>query len=218
MRPVNLAFVAFALCFGRAHADDKACLDCHQMIQAIVNKGQIHPAMAMGCQTCHTDHRQSSTNPAGHYLKSAPSTLCLSCHPDIVKKEFVHEPVKRDCTLCHSPHASLQEGLRAQSNALCLECHSDASKSKFEASGPVKLFDGRVTIPPHYFENLPLLALRDGRGHPVSNHPVFWKEDANWPALSCTVCHKPHGADKTASLLVTEDANYFETLCQRCHK
>jgi len=218
MRPICLLVMLIILGLAEAAGDDKACFGCHSMMQEILSKSSVHPAMTLGCGTCHTDHTQSSgAGRDAHYLKAAPGELCITCHDDKVKKEFVHEPVKQDCTLCHDPHVGLQDGLRAQSNALCLECHSDSSKAKFETGGPVKLFGGRTTAPASYFQKLQLLSLPNGRGHPVSNHPVLREQDADWPALSCTVCHNPHGADKSASLLVTETEN-FESLCQRCHK
>jgi len=145
------------------------------------------------------------------------SVLCATCHAEVATKEFVHEPVKKDCTLCHDPHTSLKEGLRAQGNALCLECHLDAAKSKFETDGPVKLFNGKVALPPRYFPNLQLLALSNDRGHPVSNHPVLRSQDSDWPEVTCLACHTPHGADKSASLLVHESQDTY-AMCQRCHK
>ena len=218
MRLIDPIFIVTLIAIGQACADDKVCLGCHAMMLQFLSKEQGHPAMTLGCGTCHVDHAQSSaTNRFGHFLTAAPSELCVTCHAEITKKEFVHEPVEKDWTLCHSPHASLKEGLRAQGNALCLECHSDALKAKFETNGPVKLFNGRVTLPPRSFPNLHLLALQNDRGHPVSNHPVLRKQDAQWPALSCIVCHRPHGADKSASLLVTETED-FVPLCERCHK
>jgi predicted CXXCH cytochrome family protein len=217
MRRIHLVFVMFVIALGGARAGDTACLGCHSMLQDFLSKDTGHPAMRMGCQTCHTDHAQSSsTDRTEHHLIAAPGELCITCHAEIVKTEFVHEPVKRDCTLCHGPHAGLKNGLRAQSNALCLECHLDSTKSKFETDGPVKLFGGQVTLPPRSFQNLRLLALRDDRGHPVSNHPVLRAQDADWPAVSCTVCHNPHGAEKSAALLVAEVENF--ALCQGCHK
>jgi predicted CXXCH cytochrome family protein len=145
------------------------------------------------------------------------SVLCTTCHAEVATKEFVHEPVKKNCTLCHNPHTGLREGLRAQGNTLCLECHSEAGKSKFETDGPVKLFQGQVTLPPRYFPNLQLLALRNDRGHPVANHPVLRSQDADWPEVTCMVCHKPHGADKSPALLVHESDDTY-ALCQRCHQ
>ena len=218
MRPINLVVLLIVVRLAPVSADDKACLGCHPTMQALLSKADAHPAMAMGCGTCHVDHTQfAAAMPRAHHLKATIANLCVTCHAEVVKKEYVHEPVKKDCTLCHNPHDAVRDGLRAQSNALCVECHSDAFKPRFETNGPVKLFNGQVTVPANYFQNLQLLSLPNDRGHPVSNHPVLRKADAEWPAVSCTVCHTPHGANKSASLLVTDMEN-FESLCQRCHK
>jgi predicted CXXCH cytochrome family protein len=201
-----------------AAADDKACISCHQSIRSLLSQSNIHPAVAMGCGICHVDHTQASPgkrNP--HYLTVATGALCATCHAEIATKEFVHEPVKKDCTLCHDPHANLRQGLREQGNALCLECHLESAKSKFETDGPVTLFNGQVTLPPRYFQNLRLLALSNDRGHPVSNHPVLRSQDAEWPEVTCVACHNPHGADKSAAFLVHESEDTY-LLCQRCHK
>lgn len=184
----------------------------------MLTKGSIHAAVAMGCGTCHIDHTQASAGKGNlHYLMVDKSVLCATCHAEVVTKEFIHEPVKKDCTLCHNPHLGLKDGLRAQGNALCLECHLDQAKSKFETGNPVKLFNGQVTLPAHYFQNLQLLALQNDRGHPVANHPVLRSQDSDWPEVTCMACHKPHGADKSASLLVHESDDIY-SMCQRCHK
>jgi predicted CXXCH cytochrome family protein len=184
----------------------------------MLTNGSGHPAIAMGCGTCHIDHTQSPLGKGNpHYLTADPSVLCATCHAEVATKEFVHEPVKKDCALCHNAHLGLKEGLRAQGNVLCLECHLDATKSKFETDSPVKLFNGQVTLPPRYFKNLQLLALSNDRGHPVSNHPVLRNQDADWPEVTCMACHKPHGADKSPSFLVHESEDTY-SMCQRCHK
>jgi len=198
-------------------AAGELCLGCHAKLAAKIGAAPWkHTPLAKdpgACLDCHNPH--ASTLKA---LAKAPVVaMCQKCHAETGKKEFVHDPVKSDCTLCHDPHAGLKAGLRAESNALCLECHSTASQSKFEAKGSTLLFGGQVTLPPHYFQNLKLIDLNNDRGHPVANHPVLWKQDPEWPALSCTVCHNPHGADKSASLLVTESET-FVSLCHRCHK
>jgi predicted CXXCH cytochrome family protein len=201
-----------------AAVDDKACRSCHSSMESLITNGSIHPAMATGCGTCHIDHTQAQPGKGtSHYLTVDIRVLCTTCHAEVATKEFVHEPVKKDCTLCHNPHASLKEGLRAQGNALCLECHLETTKSKFETDGPVKLFQGQVTIPPHFFPNLPLLALSNDKGHPVTNHPVLRSQDADWPEVTCMACHKPHGADGSPALLVHESGDAF-SLCQRCHQ
>jgi predicted CXXCH cytochrome family protein len=218
MRVFSLVMLLMYSGLSAAAVDDKACVSCHESVRNMITNGSGHPAMAMGCGTCHVDHtlpNPGKGNP--HYLTADPGVLCATCHAEVGTKEFVHEPVKKDCTLCHNPHLGLKDGLRAQGNALCLECHLDASKSKFETDSPVKLFNGQVTLPPRYFKNLQLLALSNDRGHPVSNHPVLRGQDADWPAVTCIVCHKPHGADKSASLLVHESDDTY-SLCLRCHK
>jgi len=217
MRPVGLFFLGILFAGVRATADDTACLGCHAMIQENASNGSSHTAMGLGCGACHTDHTLPLSAKTGKpYLTAAAPVLCEGCHAGISNKEFVHQPVKDDCSLCHNLHGASKAGLRAESNALCLECHASGSKSKFETSGPVGLFNGQVTAPADYSRNLQLLALSNDRGHPVSNHPVMRKQDKDWPAVSCMVCHKAHSANRSAVLLVTESET-SESLCQRCH-
>lgn len=200
----------------RARVGD-LCLSCHSALRdQLKSAPHTHTLLASGpdnCTSCHTPH---TSNRKGLTIAARPN-LCLTCHPDTGKKEFAHEPAKRDCLLCHGPHGGLNNNLRAESNALCLECHSLAAKAKLEADAPLSLFGGQVQVPPRSFENLKLIDLRNDRGHPVSNHPVLRSEDKDGPAVSCTVCHAPHGANNSASLLVTE-TEVAVTLCQRCHK
>ena len=199
-------------------AGDPACMECHAVIQAELSRGGSHLAGVPGCIGCHVDHQQQTApKEVPHYLRAAPVALCGGCHEDIGHKEFVHQPVKMDCTLCHNPHATSRRYLRAEINALCLECHSTRAKVVFETDGPAKLFGGKVTLPPRSFQNLKLLELSRDRGHPVSNHPVLRDADKEWPAVNCLSCHLQHGADKSAALLVTESENPL-LLCQRCHK
>ena len=60
----------------------------------------------------------------------AGGATCLGCHAtfaDVLKKPFVHTPVKaKDCTGCHNPHAA-QHGklLDASPSQVCLTCHGD---------------------------------------------------------------------------------------------
>ena len=60
----------------------------------------------------------------------AVGQACLECHAtfqDVLKKPFVHTPVKsKDCAGCHNPHAA-QHGklLDASPSQTCLACHAD---------------------------------------------------------------------------------------------
>jgi predicted CXXCH cytochrome family protein len=175
------------------------CLGCHQ-------NQKPHGGSCVECHEPHASNRK--------FLMASPgASLCSRCHAAVAKKEFVHEPAKSDCTLCHNPHG----GLRAEGNALCLECHSVDSKSKLEAPDRLTLFGGQITLPAQHFRDLKLLELTNDRGHPVANHPVLSKADGKTSALSCLTCHNPHGADNSAPMLVTESPT-MTSLCQRCHK
>lgn len=198
---------------------EKSCADCHATIRGVAASKIPHADGTFGCDSCHVDHTKSPDASKSRFkLTSAPGELCQSCHADLLAgKEFAHEPAKKDCTLCHNPHEPAAKRLRAASNALCLECHSTSNQPKFEADAPAQLFGGQVTLTPKPFENLHLLALKNDRGHPVSHHPVLRKADAEWPAVSCSTCHTPHGANSSA-LLTTKENETTAALCQRCHK
>ncbi len=142
-------------------------------------------------------------------------SACGSCHANVTAKEFVHEPARMACTLCHDEQQPSR--LHAEGNALCLECHSTDAQKKFESDQAVVLFGGKVKLTPKPFRELHLLALANDRGHPVSNHPVLKKADKDSPAIACLTCHNPHGTNHNSYLLVTDVVSPV-SLCQRCHK
>ncbi len=215
-----ILLLGFAATLASAAAPEKSCADCHATIRGVSAAKIPHADGAFGCDSCHVDHMKSTDASKSRYklLTSAPGELCQTCHADLLEgKEFAHEPAKKDCTLCHDPHAAAAKRLRAESNALCLECHSTSNQARFEADAPVQLFGGQVTLAAKPFANLHLLALKNDRGHPVSHHPVQRKADAEWPAVNCSTCHTPHGANASA-LLTTKENETTAALCQRCHK
>jgi predicted CXXCH cytochrome family protein len=213
--------VAFALlpaAAASAAAGEQACVDCHAPIRVQWEKRADHAKGDGSCSGCHTDHLLPRPQLDGkHFLKTLSADLCIGCHEAVARSEFQHEPARRDCTICHVIHAESHALLRAQSNQLCLECHSTASKERLEADGPLRLFRQQVTLPPHYFSNLPLIDIRNDRGHPVSNHPVLRAAANGAPAITCLTCHRPHGADKSRWFLVDQKEDRFE-LCERCHQ
>jgi len=212
MRFVCLAFVTLFSAGAQVSGEEKNCMECHPANKFSLSTKTGHASVA-GCGTCHTVHSQQPPPKTGdHFLKATPPALCNECHAEVIKKEFVHEPVKMNCVLCHNPHG----GLRAESNALCMECHSAVSKSRFNSDAPVALFSGQIIVPPRYFSKLRVLTLRNDLGHPTTIHPVSRAKDQDFPAVTCLACHKPHGADKSVPMLVTETEN-FEPLCLSCH-
>src|SRR6516225_10147738 len=68
-----------------AISENSGCLKCHEPILALLKKKVIHPAVEMGCATCHADHQAAGTKPdakarAAHYLNTPQPELCATCH------------------------------------------------------------------------------------------------------------------------------------------
>jgi predicted CXXCH cytochrome family protein len=155
-------------------------------------------------------------------------SICLGCHTEIAdlqKKSYHHQPAfALGCGTCHTPHGGDNDHLlRAQGNALCLECHGPDSVPQKQPDGTLAIFNGAVTLPANYYQvnQVPILPLRYGLGHPVDGHPV---SDVMDPAnvgkvktqLSCLSCHQPH-ASAQPDLLVKDQANNMQ-FCDMCHK
>jgi DmsE family decaheme c-type cytochrome len=101
-----------------------------------------HPVLEgkMGCADCHEPHK-------GIAIKGAPTNIqqtlkagglaflsrnetCFECHTQ-QRGPFVyeHEALRQGCTVCHSPHGSVNQRLLNERNAtLCLKCHFQEQK------------------------------------------------------------------------------------------
>lgn len=192
------------------------CGSCHE-----AKKGDGHgfrltaPSVAALCVTCHDDPRKTGKLVHGpvkddctkcHDPHSAPhpkllvrvgNDLCLGCHDNLPKemeRPFTHGAVyDPGCEKCHVPHASNSARLlRVPGNALCLECHGAAATAG------------------------PRVVLKDGRGHPVHDHPVEGYPDPRQPSvpLWCASCHEPHGAVRK-HLLRGPAGGWI--ICRQCH-
>jgi predicted CXXCH cytochrome family protein len=94
---------------------------------------------------------------------------------------------------------------------------------KLEAEHVLTIFDGKVKLPEDYYKKnqVPILALKYGLGHPVEGHPVG---DVMDPAninkvkthLACLSCHQPHSSAQSG-LLVKDQQNNM-AFCDTCHK
>ena len=202
------------------------CLTCHADVEEQMAQAKfVHPALKVdpGCVGCHSPHAASYR----HQLRQDPVRTCLACHPDLAQaradKQHLHRPAfETGCTVCHQPHTSEHaQLLRADVNDLCLECHAQGTTRAVQirsgASLPVALFGGSVEAPTGLFNGIRVIPMEKGqeKGHPIPFHPVTGKYPLGGN-MSCTTCHLPHAADRTAQFFVTEAPGQSD-LCKRCH-
>ena len=120
----------------------ETCFQCHLEVRAAFALPHHHPVLEgkMGCADCHEVHK-------GIAMKGAPTNIqqklkagglafmsrnetCFECHTQ-QRGPFVyeHEAVRQGCTVCHSPHGSVNQRLLNERNAtLCLKCHFQEQK------------------------------------------------------------------------------------------
>jgi predicted CXXCH cytochrome family protein len=121
-----------------SYAEETDCTACHEPIT--IGKS-VHPALAMGCDACHTaidpttvPHKITNKNSRG--LSAKMRDLCFGCHDkEPFTKTTVHGAILLGCTSCHNPHASDNAKLlKDKLPVLCITCHEDGfSKGKGHA-------------------------------------------------------------------------------------
>jgi predicted CXXCH cytochrome family protein len=204
------------------------CVMCHSDKGDQIDKAKVpHPGAQMSdCTDCHSPHGGNFPD----FVKPNPVAVCTGCHSDIGdlgKKAHPHAAAfgeSAGCAVCHDPHGNDNKHLlRAKTpNALCLECHGPDSKPvKVPSEHVVTIFDGKVRLPENYFQQVSILPLKFGAGHPVADHPVSDLKDPNDPSkiavkINCLTCHQPH-ASKEPNLMVG-DQTYNAAFCKTCHK
>jgi predicted CXXCH cytochrome family protein len=163
------------------------CFDCHD--RSLFSKKLVHPAIGMGCTSCHNPHASKNAK----LLTSEPPDLCYACHDKgMFTKKNVHPPVAAgQCTTCHTPHSSDMDSLLEKPvNELCGDCHDGKATGKHILAG---------------------YGLGD-------RHPTKGKPDPSRPGkeLSCTSCHVPHSSNK--KFLFSAEADKSGNLCLMCHR
>ncbi len=201
------------------------CLTCHEDKGKQIESAKVqHPGAQGECITCHSPHAGKTP---GH-LQPDPVTACTNCHTDVGElhsKAVLHQPAfEQGCGTCHDAHGGDNAKLlRAQGNALCLECHGTENRAqKVQAHNDIAIFGGKVKLPADYFtkNEVPVIDLKYGLGHPVANHPVV---DVRDPldqskiktALNCLTCHQPHAGGARAMLV--KDQRPGGAFCRTCH-
>ncbi len=186
------AMAAILLPVGAARAQKVDCLECHKDL----TEGKVvHPAVQMGCQSCHTGVDATSVphkfaDKLG--LSAQPPDLCFQCHDKAqFTKKVQHAPVAAGkCLNCHTPHSGPNESLlKAAGNALCEQCHAGIVSKPHVVMDLLK--SGHV-----------LAGLRD----PVREGKRF----------GCISCHVPHSSDW--GKLFRYDAENAPGLCKYCHE
>ena len=214
------------------------CLKCHG---DLVKKKVVHPAVQLGCPTCHsgidatiTPHIEKGGAQWG--LSSAAPGLCYGCHDRITftGKGIVHQPVKEGfCIFCHLPHQSDNEHLlRDKIPELCYECHTKNDFIYEYVHVPISLGKCMSCHEPHESDREFLLIgeinevclgchsdiarkphVEQG---PLGGHPIGTKSavtiGGKKTRLTCVSCHKPHSSP-WAELL-----QYSPPVCEKCHK
>jgi predicted CXXCH cytochrome family protein len=186
--------------------DDNLCLSCHTQGTNVPKDGSRHPALDMGCQTCHITHKNGERGQEefDYHLTKAPPALCLDCHdgkdPDLQKAHHGQPFATANCVQCHNPHQSSKPHLMQTflhnpfENAMCDACHQPAK-------------DGKVALTNSDSRALCLTCHSD-----VGEQMEKAKVQHPGALGECTACHNPH-AGRTPGFLQPDPVQ----ACLACH-
>ena len=169
---------------------------------------------------------QSASQAQKFKLKpGAVGAACLECHAtfaDVLKKPFVHTPVKaKDCVGCHNPHAS-QHGkmLDASPSKTCLNCHATVVPAKARSTHRPVEEKGCTSCHDPHASAAKFNLLKGGNELCAGCHKPVIEQSAKAKfkhrpvEQGCTACHNPHGSAKADDLLKQD----VPDLCVKCHK
>jgi predicted CXXCH cytochrome family protein len=198
---------------------DRSCQDCHDPHAAgqqfILNKPVYE--LCIGCHEGKPEEASAPKQPEpeppaqkrSSGLPSLQEVMRSKRFRDLnteieqyidLSREYVHEPVRKSCTLCHDAHASeFKAELHAPVYNLCMECHGENAETILNSSQPFPFLNGLVSLPPNSYEELPYLDLNSEFIH----EPV---------RTSCVFCHDAHASDVSEELYAP-----VHELCIGCH-
>jgi len=185
---------------------ENLCSSCHQTGLNVPEKGSLHAAVVMGCDTCHVTHKtgpEPTMENRFHLAKAVPA-LCLDCHDAKdagLQKAHQNQPfATANCVECHSPHQSDAPKLMARflhppfEAGSCDMCHASAKDGKVVLTQP----DVKALCVTCHDDKAKLI---EGAKVP---HPGAMGD--------CTDCHSPH-ASKYPGLPKTDPVS----ICLGCH-
>ncbi len=215
--------------------DSATCVQCH----TDKTKGKVvHPAVTMGCMTCH-EVREGRDVTRVLLKDGTAQKLCTTCHQDKDASKIqgrVHPPNVRDCLKCHDPHTSendnllLKPAMGGQGDNLCLQCHNTGVDVPKGGSRHAALDMGCTTC--HTIHKSGDTSNIEFADHLTKAPPALCLDchDASDPSLqkahhgqpfataNCVQCHDPHQS-KSPHLLQSNLHFPFENqMCDTCHQ
>ncbi len=174
-------------------AKENLCLSCHDVGVKVAEKGSRHPALDMGCNSCHTTHKTGERGKREfdfHLTKDAPA-LCFDCHDAkdaSLAKAHNNQPfASADCLSCHDPHQSSRPHLMQafvhapfDDKDSCSTCHQAAK-------------DGKVVLTSASPKEL-CLTCHSEKAEQIEKAKVQHPGAAG----DCTDCHDPHAGRSPA--------------------
>jgi DmsE family decaheme c-type cytochrome len=125
--------------------DPTICYGCHLDVQAEFRLPSHHPLTEghMSCVQCHDPHGRDIFKPAVGLAMARLNESCAQCHRDQCRPfVFVHEAMWEGCTVCHTPHGSINPKLLLQRDSnLCLRCHSEVQAPDATTTLQIGKFD-----------------------------------------------------------------------------
>ena len=200
--------------------DAPDCKMCHSEKAEAKN---LHPAVHMGCTSCHKNVNASNMphdfGGTDKGLSAEVPALCFKCHDSKMfsGKNTVHMPVMGGmCTTCHDPHGSAEvKLLKAPKPEVCYECHDKTGFYGPTLHEPVGVGACELCHEPHQSNN-PKLLKADVQGICFNCHDSkkFEGKTVHAPVAAgmCADCHLPH-ASQNAALLQRKG----NLLCRKCH-
>jgi predicted CXXCH cytochrome family protein len=199
---------------GLLSESNRSCVDCHDSHAAAQEFILTKPVYEL-CIGCHEGKPEKAAAPESQQdsrsgMPSLEEAMKSSRYKETMgaqevkridlSSEYVHEPVRKSCTLCHDAHASeFMAELRAPVYDLCMDCHGENADKILNSSQPFPLFNGLVSLPPKVYKELPYLDLSSEYVH----EPV---------RTSCVFCHDAHASTNPDELYVS-----VHNLCIACH-